>query len=474
MKKKKKTDWNLPLPFTVIPVVLVLIITFFLLTSNSIISLSKKNMSLRSDNCASLLDTWTGKVMGELDIYKQIIEESSMNDEEIQKFLETTYETHDEYPMGIYIGDTDGVYLDASGWIPGDDWVMEERPWYITGKNSTHFVFGEPYPDSMLGKMCISASARMNYPDAVRVISTDIYLDYAQSLVTQISLDENIDGAFFVTGSDNLIIADSEKFVSGDTLEKGTDFYRQIDALLKDGKSGQEQLKCNNQTYYIYVTRMESTGWILVTYARRNLILKYLYKVELIMALVAIIVAVILIIITRHFSGRMNRMQMKSQTDKLTGILNREGFDEAVKEAMQRLPGQGALLIFDMDNFKSINDTLGHPEGDRALVKYAQFLDKFFNRKNDIVARIGGDEFAVFICSDIDMDCLNMLLRRFMQRMEEYFRIDYEEFHITSSIGAAFNGSSTAYNELYNLADEQLYEVKRTGKNRFSINPNKD
>ncbi len=132
MKKKKKTDWNLPLPFTVIPVVLVLIITFFLLTSNSIISLSKKNMSLRSDNCASLLDTWTGKVMGELDIYKQIIEESSMNDEEIQKFLETTYETHDEYPMGIYIGDTDGVYLDASGWIPGDDWVMEERPWYIT------------------------------------------------------------------------------------------------------------------------------------------------------------------------------------------------------------------------------------------------------------------------------------------------------------------------------------------------------
>lgn len=474
MKRKKKTDWNLPLPFTVIPVVLVLIITFFLLTSNSIISLSKKNMSLRSDNCASLLDTWTGKVMGELDIYKQIIEESSMNDEEIQKFLETTYETHDEYPMGIYIGDTDGVYLDASGWIPGDDWVMEERPWYITGKDSTGFVFGEPYPDSMLGKMCISASARMNYTDAVRVMSTDIYLDYAQSLVTKISLDENIDGAFFVTGSDNLLIADSEEFVSGDTLEKGTDFYRQIDALLKDGKTGQEQIKCNNQTYYIYITRMESTGWLLVTYARRNLILKYLYKVELIMALVAIIVAVILIIITNRFSGRMNNMQMKSRTDKLTGILNREGFDEAVKEAIEKLPGQGALLILDMDNFKSINDTLGHPEGDRALVMYANLLDEFFNRKNDIVARIGGDEFAVFVGGDVNMESLGTLLRRFMDRMNDAFRKEYEDFNISSSIGAAFNNINTPYQELYHLADEQLYAVKRTGKNKFSINPKKD
>lgn len=474
MKTKKKNNLNMPLTFSVISIVLAMIITFFLLTSNSIIALSKNNMSLRSDNCANLLDTWTDKVLGELEIYKQIIEETGMSDKELQKLLETTYETHDEYPMGIYIGDTNGAYLDASGWVPGDDWVLEERPWYITGKDSTSFVFGEPYPDSMLGKMCISASARMDYPDAIRVMSTDIYLDYAQSLVTKISNDENIDGAFFVTGYDNLIIADSEKFSSGDTLENGSEFYRKTDALLKSGKTGQEQIKSDNQTYYVCITKMKSTGWLLVTYARKNLILKDLYKVEMVMFLVAAAVAVILIIITQSFSGRMSNMQRKSRTDKLTGILNREGFDEAVKSAMQKFPGQGALLILDMDNFKSINDMLGHPEGDRALVMYASLLEQFFNRKNDIVARIGGDEFAVFIGGDVNMNSLGTLLRRFMNRMNEAFRKEYEDFNISSSIGAAFNNINTPYQELYYLADEQLYEVKRTGKNRFSINPKKD
>ena len=471
MFKAKNYKWHIQLTLSVISVVLILIIIFFLLTSNSIITLTKNNMSLRSDNCANQLDLWTDSVINELGIYKKTIEDNFYEEEELEKFLVTTYQVHDAYPMGIYVGDENGMYVDASGWVPDySEWVLEERPWYIDGKESYDFVFGEPYVDSMTKTLCISASARVKCPNTIRVMSTDVYLDYAKQLVNDIVKNSSIDGAMFVTDEDRIVIADSMYDVAGNTLENGDEFYKIINSFLKDEEVLQSEVNFNNSTYYIHVKQMNSTGWYLVTYVKKNTILGYLYKVEFIMGLVAVVVAVLLLFITRGYAGKMSDMQRKAKTDKLTKILNREGFEEIVEKSLSDNPGKGALIILDMDNFKSINDNLGHPEGDKVLRLCADILENFFNRKNDAAARIGGDEFALFISRDINYDSLNAMLERLMDKMKSNFDADYAQYQLSVSMGAAFARHGTLYSELYQLADDALYEVKRGGKNKFKIN----
>lgn len=96
---------------------------------------------------------------------------------------------------------------------------------------------------------------------------------------------------------------------------------------------------------------------------------------------------------------RAQEFQTQATKDGLTGLYNRKAFDVRVKEVLQRAPGGEVpvcLILFDVDDFKSINDTFGHVAGDKVLQKVAQCLQETF-RKGDFIARYGGDEFAVLI-----------------------------------------------------------------------------
>lgn len=470
MFRVRKRKWNFMLPLSIISVVMIMIAVFFHLTSRSIVTLSKNNLALRSMNCADQLDRWTNSVITELEIYKQTIEDNFNDDDAaLDKFLSTIYQKHPAYPMGIYIGDESGYYGDSSGWIPGEDWVLEERPWYIDGRESTELVFGEPYVDSMTKSLCISASVKMEKPGVTRVMSADVYLDYAKELVTNIAENANVDGAIFVTEEKRIIIADSASSESaGKYLRDGTEMHNCLNTLL-DEPGSQHETKSGGETYYVNVQQMDSTGWYLITYVKKQTLLRYLRIVELYMALAAVIASLLLTLITMWFADKFGDMQKSAKTDKLTKILNRGGFEDLVEHLLKEQVDQGILLIMDMDNFKSINDNLGHPEGDKVLTEYAQLLENFFNRRNEIVARLGGDEFAVYIRQDLSEENLRDMLNRFQGKMKQCFDRSYEEYHLSSSIGAAYVKPGMTYTELYKLADEALYEVKRTGKNRFKI-----
>lgn len=470
MTRKNGQPWKTKLTLSVISVVSILIVAFFMLTSNSIGSLLKSDMAQRSQHCAHMLDNWTASVLEELRIYKKAIEDN-FNDDPValEQFLKTTYEVHDAYPMGIYLGDDTGLYLDASGWVPDySEWVLVERPWYLNGKDSEDFVFGEPYLDAMLHKLCISASARVDYDAAVRVMTTDVYLDYAQKLVNDIAVNQNIEGGLFVTQNDHTIIADSASDTAGHPLAEQNDFYQQLDALLQ-GETRQTELIFNHTVYLVNVTQTESTGWYLITYVRKSNILSFLYQVEGLMALIAIAGSLTLTLVTLRYARQMDAMQYKARTDKLTKVLNREGFEEVVGAMLGEHPAQGVLLIFDLDNFKLVNDNLGHPEGDRVLIDYADLLESYFNRKNDIVARIGGDEFVVFIGRQMTRENLETMLKHFMERMQTHFKKEYSAFGFSASIGAAFAEVNLSYGELYRQADAALYHAKREGKHAFQL-----
>ncbi len=150
-----------------------------------------------------------------------------------------------------------------------------------------------------------------------------------------------------------------------------------------------------------------------------------------------------------------------ANTDRLTGILNRQGFEQRIREEMAgtlRRDSSFLLLVLDLDLFKQLNDTLGHPVGDEALKFIAQNL-RTAVREEDIVARTGGDEFTV-VLTDVKIGEEAVLV---IERMKKSMRL--EEYGLGVSIGVAeFPAEGCSYDELYRLADQRLYRGKNLGK----------
>ena len=113
--------------------------------------------------------------------------------------------------------------------------------------------------------------------------------------------------------------------------------------------------------------------------------------------------------------------QQTASTDQLTGLLNRNAFETLTINSLSKNPDSGILLIFDLDNFKTINDTLGHPEGDKVLQQFANCLRSNF-RKNDIIGRLGGDEFIVFIDANLPYEMLKSKLDFLLEQIRKYLK----------------------------------------------------
>ena len=298
-KMQKGISIRLKLIVIVIPIVLALIISFFALARNVVLKTSQEKLQASSQVNAEEISIWTGRIFSELDIFLHTIENGNFADDaEILKYMETTVDLNEAYPVGLYMGDDKGAYLDGSGWVPGADWVLTERDWYVDGKDNTEFAFGEPYYDSMTGQVCVSASVRVDYPSAVRVLATDVYLDYVSGLVSDISETGEVD-AFLVTKDSRTIIAHIDEDMMAVTLgSEGIDsLYANVGKALEEDKSGIVSVKGDNGKYYVCLNPIENTDWYLVTYVTEQKVLSHLYKMELIMFLIAVVAASILIVV---------------------------------------------------------------------------------------------------------------------------------------------------------------------------------
>jgi len=162
-------------------------------------------------------------------------------------------------------------------------------------------------------------------------------------------------------------------------------------------------------------------------------------------------------------------LRQATYCDYLTGLLNRRAFFEAGERELLRrhkVPRPLALLMLDADHFKAVNDTYGHPGGDAVLRQLAQTM-KSVCREVDVVARLGGEEFAILLPS-VDQDAAVAVaerLRAEVQRTPAGF--EQRMIHYTVSIGVAMlDEHMHGLDELIKLADQALYQAKRNGRNR--------
>jgi diguanylate cyclase (GGDEF)-like protein/PAS domain S-box-containing protein len=159
------------------------------------------------------------------------------------------------------------------------------------------------------------------------------------------------------------------------------------------------------------------------------------------------------------------RLHSMSLVDDLTGLYNRRGFVALSQQQLKvaERTKQKVLLFFaDLDNMKQINDTLGHREGDNALLEVAAVLKETF-RKSDIIARVGGDEFAVLAIDTTD-ETGDMLTKRLQKDLEACNRLKSRKHTLSLSTGVARSDPEdpSSLDELMTRADRLMYEQKRT------------
>lgn len=175
--------------------------------------------------------------------------------------------------------------------------------------------------------------------------------------------------------------------------------------------------------------------------------------------------------ITSH-KRQQQKLLDASQTDPLTGTLNRAGFDLRMSEALARAQLDQhllAVLCIDLDSFKPVNDEHGHATGDALLGAVAQRLQQAL-RPSDLLARLGGDEFAVVLPDIKDEPGAQTVARKIVSALAAPFEIDGKTLHIGGSVGVAVarSGHETVPS-LMQRADIALYQAKRAGRGRFEM-----
>ena len=170
-----------------------------------------------------------------------------------------------------------------------------------------------------------------------------------------------------------------------------------------------------------------------------------------------------------EMENRIEELQRLATRDALSGLMNRDTLERCIKERLSAMTTEEtcALFIVDLDDFKRVNDTLGHQAGDLAIRRAGKVLSGLF-RASDIVGRLGGDEFAVFLCGHVTEKLVRNKAAAICSDLQLAIG-DRKVVNLTASVGVHLAEKGQAFEGLYRAADLALYKAKKAGKHRFYL-----
>ncbi len=225
----------------------------------------------------------------------------------------------------------------------------------------------------------------------------------------------------------------------------------------------------DNHTYYFNSRLVEDFDWYLIVLEKETAGEARIQRTLLVnIAISLAITTVVLIIAGITIGNYQKRLEAMATTDKLTGLTNRQMFDFLYKQAWKanlRRKTALSILIIDIDHFKHVNDTYGHPAGDQVLQAVAKALAETL-RGDDMLFRWGGEEFLALL-SDCSIDQARVLAERLRSRVQEQAIYRGEAtIQVTVSLGAAELQEDEEADRLISRADQALYRAKNGGRNR--------
>lgn len=212
----------------------------------------------------------------------------------------------------------------------------------------------------------------------------------------------------------------------------------------------------------IYIDRQVSQQW-------KNF-KDMMYQLVVVIAVFVFIIVAVNIASKIYNSRRRKQLEEKADTDLLTGLNNKLATERKIKEFIAHNPNARSMMfILDIDNFKKINDTMGHAFGDEVLRSLGNQIGVIF-RATDIIGRAGGDEFIIFLKNIADP----AIIRKEARKVENFFKDfkagEYTKYSATASIGVAiYPDEGTDFEAIYKAADQALYKAKKRGKNQLAF-----
>lgn len=256
---------------------------------------------------------------------------------------------------------------------------------------------------------------------------------------------------------------------------------RTIRNRLDNGSRGTTSVTVDGESCVLAYAPLGVNRWEIVlgvsqTYVDKQISLQWQNAKSMLTSLVIAIfvflclVAIINIISKIRTNNKKKELENKADTDLLTGLTNKLATERKIKEFMAQNPNsQSMMFMVDVDNFKKINDTMGHAFGDEVLRSLGQQIGALF-RATDIIGRIGGDEFMIFLKGVNDKEAV----RKEAKKVEHFFNNfqagEYVKYAATASIGVAvFPHEGADFETLYKAADQGVYKAKKRGKNQLAF-----
>jgi len=236
--------------------------------------------------------------------------------------------------------------------------------------------------------------------------------------------------------------------------------------------------------HYLVTVNGCGDDWYVICSVPTKIILNEKNEMELYIVLIACITAILSAVLAIVLSVRMTRpvesyvatLDTQAHVDLLTGILNKISFEEYTKSCLEHelVTIPHALILVDLDNFKGVNDTLGHAYGDKVLANVGRILRETFS-ESDYLGRIGGDEFCVLMntAPPKGKSYPEFVKEKCEQLCEEFhhnYTGDDGKYKVSASIGVAtFPECGRDFPALYAMADKALYSSKERGKDTYTI-----
>ena len=384
----------------------------------------------------------------------------------------------------VYFCDKTGQGIDQSG----EDISLADKEYFqtILSSSGTSYIYTEEETD-VAAKVIVVAEPVVTSNNDEGYLLMYYSLDKFSNLLSKSDLEVN---AFLaLVDSEGKIIgtsgAKSGILESGNLVEavesEDKEAAKTIRNRMKNGARGSSAVTVAGQSYTLVYIPFGINQWemflgVSQAYVDRQVDLQWERTKSMLTALIAVIFIFICIVMVVNIIGKIRRtekekqLEDKADTDLLTGLNNKLATERKIKEYMLQNPqSQSMMFLLDIDNFKKINDTMGHAFGDEVLRSLGQQIGVIF-RASDIIGRIGGDEFMIFLKGISDEESI----RKEAKKVETFFKGfqagEYVKYAATASIGVAiFPQEGSDFETLYKAADQGLYKAKKRGKNQLAF-----
>lgn len=259
------------------------------------------------------------------------------------------------------------------------------------------------------------------------------------------------------------------------------DTAKRIKSRINGRLGGMAGVTIDAADYSLVYTPLGINNWVLVTtidqeYVDRQISFQWKSGRIMLYQLAAVIIAFCFVVISINIISKIynikkqKQLEEKADTDLLTGLNNKLATERKIKEFIEKHPdSQSMMFILDIDNFKKINDTMGHAFGDEVLRSLGKQIGVLF-RATDIVGRAGGDEFIIFLKNITDTETIKKEAKKVEDFFKDFKTGEYTKYSATASIGVAiFPKEGANFESIYKAADQALYKAKKRGKNQLAF-----